>query len=291
MEEWHALIPDYEIDPAEPLVEHGWQLGLDALPLRWNDEAVRVGRSPVDEGANDEDHRRRRSVHRAGPLLRRLDRVCSAVTTKGSAPSAVRPVTCRAVHERQPPSWRSTRARRARTLPVGVARRSRHRRPSPRCRVVRAARGAATASEAGAGGVGPLSHLAASEREVEVPAVASREPIEHGDGRETSPVIGSATVSARNTGPSSSVATSPPATVRVVTEKNQPGPAPSAVVVAVIEAQTRGPWPSACRSIAWTSHPSCSSARGRWPRLTTSARARRLRSASTDLLRRRSRGP
>ena len=35
MEEWHQLIPDYEIDSAEPLVEHGWQLGLDALPLRW----------------------------------------------------------------------------------------------------------------------------------------------------------------------------------------------------------------------------------------------------------------
>lgn len=36
MEEWHALIPDYEIDTPEPLVEHGWQLGLDALPLRWS---------------------------------------------------------------------------------------------------------------------------------------------------------------------------------------------------------------------------------------------------------------
>lgn len=35
MEEWHALIPDYEIDSTEPLVEHGWQLGLDSLPLRW----------------------------------------------------------------------------------------------------------------------------------------------------------------------------------------------------------------------------------------------------------------
>jgi cytochrome P450 len=35
MEEWHALIPDYEIDTTEPLVEHGWQLGLDSLPLRW----------------------------------------------------------------------------------------------------------------------------------------------------------------------------------------------------------------------------------------------------------------
>jgi cytochrome P450 len=36
MEEWHTLIPDYEIDTAEPLVEHGWQLGLDALPLCWS---------------------------------------------------------------------------------------------------------------------------------------------------------------------------------------------------------------------------------------------------------------
>ena len=36
MEEWHALIPDYEMDSSEPLVEHGWQLGLDALPLRWS---------------------------------------------------------------------------------------------------------------------------------------------------------------------------------------------------------------------------------------------------------------
>jgi len=38
MEEWHALIPDYEIETTEPLVEHGWQLGLDALPLRWSAE-------------------------------------------------------------------------------------------------------------------------------------------------------------------------------------------------------------------------------------------------------------
>ena len=36
MEERHALIPDYEIDATGPLVEHGWQLGLDALPLRWS---------------------------------------------------------------------------------------------------------------------------------------------------------------------------------------------------------------------------------------------------------------
>jgi cytochrome P450 len=35
MEEWHARIPDYELANDTPLVEHGWQLGLDALPLRW----------------------------------------------------------------------------------------------------------------------------------------------------------------------------------------------------------------------------------------------------------------
>ena len=35
MEEWHARIPDYELANDAPLVEHGWQLGLDALPLRW----------------------------------------------------------------------------------------------------------------------------------------------------------------------------------------------------------------------------------------------------------------
>ncbi len=35
IEEWHALIPDYELGTGAPLVEHGWQIGLDALPLRW----------------------------------------------------------------------------------------------------------------------------------------------------------------------------------------------------------------------------------------------------------------
>jgi hypothetical protein len=35
-EEWHTLIPEYEVDTNEPLVEHGWQLGLDAQPLRWS---------------------------------------------------------------------------------------------------------------------------------------------------------------------------------------------------------------------------------------------------------------
>jgi hypothetical protein len=36
MAEWQPLIPDYEIDTTEPLVEQGWQLGVDELPLRWS---------------------------------------------------------------------------------------------------------------------------------------------------------------------------------------------------------------------------------------------------------------
>ena len=36
MQEWHKRIPDYELDAGEPLVEHGWQCGLDNLPLRWS---------------------------------------------------------------------------------------------------------------------------------------------------------------------------------------------------------------------------------------------------------------
>jgi cytochrome P450 len=35
LEEWHRLIPDYHVDSDEPLIEHGWQLGLDSLPLSW----------------------------------------------------------------------------------------------------------------------------------------------------------------------------------------------------------------------------------------------------------------
>jgi cytochrome P450 len=35
MEEWHQRIPDYELATKTPLIEHGWQLGLDSLPLRW----------------------------------------------------------------------------------------------------------------------------------------------------------------------------------------------------------------------------------------------------------------
>jgi cytochrome P450 len=36
MEEWHKQIPDYWVTANEPLVEHGWQLGLDRLPLVWS---------------------------------------------------------------------------------------------------------------------------------------------------------------------------------------------------------------------------------------------------------------
>lgn len=33
--EWHKRIPDYEVDDAIPITEHGGQVGLDNLPLRW----------------------------------------------------------------------------------------------------------------------------------------------------------------------------------------------------------------------------------------------------------------
>jgi cytochrome P450 len=36
MEEWHQRIPDYWVASDEPLVEHGWQLGLDRLDLAWS---------------------------------------------------------------------------------------------------------------------------------------------------------------------------------------------------------------------------------------------------------------
>jgi cytochrome P450 len=36
MEEWHKRIPDYWVASDEPLIEHGWQLGLDRLPLAWS---------------------------------------------------------------------------------------------------------------------------------------------------------------------------------------------------------------------------------------------------------------
>jgi cytochrome P450 len=35
MEEWHKRIPEYWVAADEPLVEHGWQLGLDRLPIAW----------------------------------------------------------------------------------------------------------------------------------------------------------------------------------------------------------------------------------------------------------------
>jgi cytochrome P450 len=34
--EWHKRIPDYELDPAVDITEHGGQVGLDNLPLIWN---------------------------------------------------------------------------------------------------------------------------------------------------------------------------------------------------------------------------------------------------------------
>lgn len=36
MEEWHRLIPDYRLANDEPLTEHGWQCGIDTLPLAWS---------------------------------------------------------------------------------------------------------------------------------------------------------------------------------------------------------------------------------------------------------------
>lgn len=36
MEEWHKRIPEYELAPDVPIVEHGWQCGPDNLPLVWN---------------------------------------------------------------------------------------------------------------------------------------------------------------------------------------------------------------------------------------------------------------
>lgn len=36
LEEWHRLIPDYEIDSSEPLMERGAQLSLLSLPLKWS---------------------------------------------------------------------------------------------------------------------------------------------------------------------------------------------------------------------------------------------------------------
>jgi len=35
MEEWHKRIPEYHLDPAQPITEHGWQCGPDNLPLVW----------------------------------------------------------------------------------------------------------------------------------------------------------------------------------------------------------------------------------------------------------------
>jgi cytochrome P450 len=35
MEEWHKRIPEYHLDTAQPITEHGWQCGPDNLPLVW----------------------------------------------------------------------------------------------------------------------------------------------------------------------------------------------------------------------------------------------------------------
>jgi cytochrome P450 len=35
LSEWHKRIPDYRLDPAVPVREHGGQVGLDNLPLTW----------------------------------------------------------------------------------------------------------------------------------------------------------------------------------------------------------------------------------------------------------------
>jgi hypothetical protein len=35
-EEWHRRIPDYRIADGAAITEHGGQLGLDLLPLRWD---------------------------------------------------------------------------------------------------------------------------------------------------------------------------------------------------------------------------------------------------------------
>jgi len=37
LEEWHKRIPNYVIDTDEPITEHGGQLGINSLPLRWVD--------------------------------------------------------------------------------------------------------------------------------------------------------------------------------------------------------------------------------------------------------------
>lgn len=36
LQEWHKRIPEYELDPSVPVKEHGGQVGLDNVPLRWN---------------------------------------------------------------------------------------------------------------------------------------------------------------------------------------------------------------------------------------------------------------
>lgn len=38
--EWHRRIPDYQLDAAIAVREHGGQVGLDNLPLRWDARAA-----------------------------------------------------------------------------------------------------------------------------------------------------------------------------------------------------------------------------------------------------------
>jgi cytochrome P450 len=36
LQEWHKRIPDYRVDPSNPIREHGGQIGLSNLPLQWD---------------------------------------------------------------------------------------------------------------------------------------------------------------------------------------------------------------------------------------------------------------
>jgi cytochrome P450 len=36
MEEWHKKIPNYRLDPAVEVIEHGGMFGIDSLALLWD---------------------------------------------------------------------------------------------------------------------------------------------------------------------------------------------------------------------------------------------------------------
>jgi hypothetical protein len=36
LQEWLRLIPDYQVDPTQPLIERGQELSLVSLPLVWS---------------------------------------------------------------------------------------------------------------------------------------------------------------------------------------------------------------------------------------------------------------